>query len=44
MKLIWFHLMPNTELPADFRDANQSVWVDTDLSLFDPEAGPPEVQ
>jgi len=36
MKLIWFHLMPYTELPEDFRDANPSVWVDIHASLFDP--------
>ena len=37
MKLMWFHLMPYTELPADFRDANPSVWVDIHSSLFDPK-------
>ena len=36
MKLMWFHLMPYTELPADFREANPSVWVDIPSSLFDP--------
>jgi alkanesulfonate monooxygenase SsuD/methylene tetrahydromethanopterin reductase-like flavin-dependent oxidoreductase (luciferase family) len=37
MKLMWFHLMPYTELPEDFRDANPSVWVDIHSSLFDPK-------
>jgi alkanesulfonate monooxygenase SsuD/methylene tetrahydromethanopterin reductase-like flavin-dependent oxidoreductase (luciferase family) len=36
MKLMWFHLMPYTELPDDFRDRNPSVWVDIHSSLFDP--------
>ncbi|WP_428487713.1 hypothetical protein [Rhodopila sp.] len=35
MKLMWFHLMPYTELPADFREANPSVWVDIHSSLFE---------
>ena len=37
MKLMWFHLMPYTELPEDFRDANPSVWIDIHSSLFDPK-------
>ena len=37
MKLMWFHLMPCTELPEDFRDTNPSVWVDIHSSLFDPK-------
>jgi alkanesulfonate monooxygenase SsuD/methylene tetrahydromethanopterin reductase-like flavin-dependent oxidoreductase (luciferase family) len=37
MKLMWFHLMPYTELPDDFRDKNPSVWVDIHSSLFDPQ-------
>jgi len=37
MKLMWFHLMPYTELPEDFRNANPSVWVDIHSSLFDPK-------
>mgnify|MGYP001316763046 CR=1 FL=1 len=37
MKLLWFHLMPYTELPDDFREKNAGVWVDIDSSLFDPE-------
>src|SRR5579872_515925 len=36
MKFMWFHLMPYTELPEDFRDAHPSVWVDIHSSLFDP--------
>jgi len=36
MKLLWFHLMPYSELPDDFRDTNDSVWVDIDPKLFDP--------
>jgi len=37
MKLCWFHLMPYTELPEDFRDRHPSVWVDIHSSLFDPK-------
>ena len=37
MKLMWFHLMPYTELPDDFRQKNPSVWVDIHSSLFDPK-------
>ncbi len=37
MKLMWFHLMPYTELPADFRGQHPSVWVDIHSSLFDPK-------
>ncbi len=37
MKLMWFHLMPYTELPEDFREKNPSVWVDIHSSLFDPK-------
>ena len=37
MKHCWFHLMPYTELPEDFRDNHPSVWVDIHSSLFDPE-------
>ncbi len=36
MKLLWFHLMPYTELAADFRERHPSVWVDIHSSLFDP--------
>jgi len=37
MKLMWFHLMPYTELPEDFRDKHPSIWVDVHSSLFDPK-------
>jgi alkanesulfonate monooxygenase SsuD/methylene tetrahydromethanopterin reductase-like flavin-dependent oxidoreductase (luciferase family) len=37
MKLMWFHLMPYTELPDDFREQNPSVWVDIHSKLFDPK-------
>jgi len=37
MKFLWFHLMPYTELPDDFREQNPSVWVDIHSTLFDPE-------
>ncbi len=37
MKQLWFHLMPYTELPDDFRDNHPSVWVDVHSSLFDPK-------
>ena len=36
MKLLWFHLMPYTELPDDFREEHESVWVNIDSKLFDP--------
>jgi alkanesulfonate monooxygenase SsuD/methylene tetrahydromethanopterin reductase-like flavin-dependent oxidoreductase (luciferase family) len=36
MKLCWFHLMPYTELPEDFKEKHPSVWVDIDSRLFDP--------
>ena len=36
MKLMWFHLMPYTELPDDFRQKHPSVWVDIHSTLFDP--------
>jgi len=37
MRLMWFHLMPYTELPDDFRTQHPSVWVDIDSKLFDPK-------
>ena len=37
MKLMWFHLMPYTELPEDFREENPGIWVDINSRLFDPE-------
>ncbi len=36
MKSMWFHLMPYTELPDDFKQKHPSVWVDIHSSLFDP--------
>jgi hypothetical protein len=36
MKLMWFHPMPYTELPDDFRQQHPSVSVDIHSSLFDP--------
>ncbi|MPY92801.1 MAG: LLM class flavin-dependent oxidoreductase [Acidimicrobiia bacterium] len=36
MKLLWFHLMPYTDLPEDFPEKHASVWVDIDKGLFDP--------
>jgi alkanesulfonate monooxygenase SsuD/methylene tetrahydromethanopterin reductase-like flavin-dependent oxidoreductase (luciferase family) len=35
VKLMWFHLMPYTDLPEDFRTQHPSVWVDIDAKLFD---------
>ena len=35
MKLLWFHLMPYTQLPDDFAQRHASVWVDIDPALFD---------
>jgi len=37
MKFMWFHLMPYTELPEDFREKHPSVWVEIHSSLFDPQ-------
>ncbi len=37
MKMMWFHLMPYTELPEDFKQKHPSVWVDIHSSLFDPK-------
>ena len=39
MKLLWFHLMPYQELPDDFAETNDSVWVTIDGKLFDPKVG-----
>ena len=36
MKLLWFHLMPYTDLPADFAEQHESVWVSIEKDLFDP--------
>jgi alkanesulfonate monooxygenase SsuD/methylene tetrahydromethanopterin reductase-like flavin-dependent oxidoreductase (luciferase family) len=37
MRFLWFHLMPNPDLPADFKQKHRSVWVDIDPKLFDAE-------
>jgi len=39
VKLLWFHLMPYTDLPDDFKERHPSVWVDIDPKLFDPAKG-----
>jgi alkanesulfonate monooxygenase SsuD/methylene tetrahydromethanopterin reductase-like flavin-dependent oxidoreductase (luciferase family) len=39
VKLLWFHLMPYTDLPPDFAERWGSVWVDIDPKLFDPRRG-----
>jgi len=39
MKLLWFHLMPYTDLPETFQDDHRSVWVDIDPSLYNPAKG-----
>jgi alkanesulfonate monooxygenase SsuD/methylene tetrahydromethanopterin reductase-like flavin-dependent oxidoreductase (luciferase family) len=36
VKLLWFHLMPYTDLPEDFTERHSSVWVSIDSRLFDP--------
>jgi hypothetical protein len=36
MKLLWFHLMPYTDLPDDFTTRQESVWVTIDSKLFEP--------
>lgn len=36
MKLLWFHLMPYTDLPSDFRQREEAVWVTISSELFDP--------
>ena len=39
MRLLWFHLMPYTDLPDDFAERYGSVWVDIDPALFDAKRG-----
>ena len=34
MKLLWFHLMPYTELPDDFREKHPSVWRDAAICVM----------
>ena len=33
MKLLWFHLMPYPDLPDDFQEKHDSVWIDIDSRL-----------
>src|SRR6266404_3266593 len=35
MKLMWFHLMPYMDLPADFRQNHSSIWVEMPAALVD---------
>ena len=35
MRLMYFHLMPYTDLPEDFQQTNESVWVNVDPALYD---------
>ncbi len=37
MRLLFFHLMPYTDLPDDFKEKHSSVWVDIDSRLLDPQ-------
>jgi hypothetical protein len=37
MKLMWFHLMPYMELPPDFREKNDSIWIEMPSDVVDPE-------
>lgn len=39
MKVLWFHLMPYQDLPSDFKQQHNSVWVDIDPKLYDPQVG-----
>ncbi|MGE3248136.1 MAG: LLM class flavin-dependent oxidoreductase, partial [Beijerinckiaceae bacterium] len=39
MKVLWFHLMPYQELPDDFKQKHNSVWVDIDPKLYNAEVG-----
>jgi alkanesulfonate monooxygenase SsuD/methylene tetrahydromethanopterin reductase-like flavin-dependent oxidoreductase (luciferase family) len=39
MKFHWFNLMPWPDLPDDFRETHNSVWVDVDSRLYDPVRG-----
>ena len=36
MRFCWFHLMPYPDFPDDFKQKNNSVWVDVNPKLFDP--------
>ena len=39
MKALWFHLMPYPDLKPDFKKKHNSVLVDIDPGVFDPEVG-----
>jgi len=39
MKALWFHLMPYPDLKPDFKQKHNSVWVDLDPGMFNPEIG-----
>jgi alkanesulfonate monooxygenase SsuD/methylene tetrahydromethanopterin reductase-like flavin-dependent oxidoreductase (luciferase family) len=39
MEFYFFHLMPYTDLPADFYDRYDSAWVTCPNELFDPRLG-----
>lgn len=39
MKFLWFHLMPYPDLPKNFKEEYDSVWVDIDPNLYVPERG-----
>ena len=34
MKVLHFHFMPYTDLPADFPQSDKSIWVDVDSRLL----------
>ena len=37
MRVLWFHLMPFTDLPKDFKKNHNSIWVDMDPKVFNAE-------
>ncbi|WP_439815016.1 LLM class flavin-dependent oxidoreductase [Zavarzinia sp. CC-PAN008] len=39
MKFTWFNLMPWPYMPEDFREKNNSVWVDIPSTMYDPVKG-----
>ena len=43
MKISMFHLMPYRDLPEDFTERYDSVWVDIPSDLFDPAKGARDV-
>ena len=44
MKFEFFQLTPYRDLPADFPERHNSVWVDIPSELFDPARGKRDVQ